>query len=68
MSAVSWVKDDGFQKFKIMTFGLDRMMENDEKQNYFLLVLYDFEKLARYLLSMNRNFLLFAGKCRDDQF
>ena len=46
MSAVSWVKDYGFQKFKIMAFRLDLMMENDEKQNYFLLVLYDFEKLA----------------------
>ena len=59
---------DGFQKFKVMMFCLDLTMENDEKRHYVLLVFYDFEKLASYLLSMNRNFLLFAGKCSVDQF
>ena len=30
---------------------LNLMMENGEKQHYFLLVLYDFEKLASYHLN-----------------
>ena len=61
MSVVSWANVDGFQKFKIMMVCLDVMMGNDEKTHYFLL---DFEKLVSYHLSMNRNFLLFGGKCR----
>ena len=64
MSAVSWANVDGFKKFKIMVVRLDLLMENDEKQHRILLVFYDFEKLASYHLSMNRNFLLFGGKCR----
>ena len=68
VSAVSWAKKDGFEKFKIMVVCLDLTMENDEKQNYLLLIFYEFEKLANYLLSMNLDFLLFAGKCRVDQF
>ena len=67
-SAVSWANVDGFKKFKIMVVCFDLMMENDEKQHYFLLVFYDFEKLASYHLWMNRNFLLFGGKCRVDRF
>ena len=67
-SAVSWAKNYGFERFEIMVVRLDLVMENDEKQHYFLLVFYDFEKLASYLLSMNRNFLLFAGKCKVDRF
>ena len=47
---------------------LDLMMENDEKWHQFLLVFYDFEKLASYHLSMNQNFLLFSDKCRVDRF
>ena len=46
MSAVSWANVDGFKKFKIMVVRLDLMMENDEKQHYFLLVFYDLEKVA----------------------
>ena len=48
-------------------FFLDLTMENDEKQHYFLLVFYDLKKTS-YHLSMNQNFLLFAGKCRVDRF
>ena len=51
-----------------MVVCFDQMMENNEKQHQFLLAFYDFEQLASYLLSMNRNFLLFAGKSRVDQF
>ena len=32
-----------------------------------MLVFYDFEKLTSYLLLINQNFLLFAGKCRADR-
>ena len=67
-SAVSWAKNDGFKKFKILVVCFDLMIENNEKQYNFLLVFYDFEKLASYLSSMNLNFLLFAGKCRADRF
>ena len=31
-SAVSWAKNDGFKKFKIIVVCLDLTMENDEKQ------------------------------------
>ena len=48
-SAVSWAKVDRFQKFKIMVVCFDLIMENNEKQHYFLLVFYYFEKLASYL-------------------
>ena len=51
-----------------MVVRLDLMMENNEKLHYFLLVFYDFEKLASYHLSMNQNFVLFGCKCRVDQF
>ena len=44
--AVSQAKDDGFKKFKIMVVHLDIMMEDDGKRYQFLLVSYDFEKLA----------------------
>ena len=67
-SAVSWANADGFKKFKILVVRLDLTMENDEKRHYFLLVFYDFEKLASYLLLMNLNFLLFTGKCMVDGF
>ena len=53
MSAVSWANVDGFKKFKIMVVRLDLTMEIDEKRHKFLLVFYDFEKLASYHLSMN---------------
>ena len=43
-------------------------MENNKKRYQFLLVFYDFEKLARYYLWMNQNFLLFGGNCRVAQF
>ena len=56
------------KKFKIMVVRFDLMMENDEKRHFFLLVFYGFEKLASYHLSMNRNFLLFGGKCRINRF
>ena len=46
-----------------MVYRLDLRMENDKIQHYFLLVIYDFEKLASFLLSMKQNFILFAGKC-----
>ena len=39
-----------------------------KKKYKFLLVFYDFEKLTSYILSMNLNFLLFAGKCRVDRY
>ena len=45
-SAVLWANIDGFQKLKIIAFHLDLIMENDEKRHSFLLVFYDFEKLA----------------------
>ena len=32
-SVVSWAKNDGFKKFKIMVFSLEPTMENDEKQH-----------------------------------
>ena len=46
MSAVFWVKVEGFKKFKIIVVHLDLMMEKDEERYYFSLVFYDFEKLA----------------------
>ena len=52
-SVVSWAKNDGFEKFKIMVFSLEPTMENDEKRHWFLLVLYDLEKIGGYILSMN---------------
>ena len=55
MSAVSWVKIDGFEKFKIMVVRLDLMKEKNEKRYQFLLVYYGFEN------SMNQNFFLFSG-------
>ena len=64
MLAFSWANVDGFKKFKIMVVRLDLMIENDEKQHQFLLIFYDFEKIASYLLSKNLNFLLIVGKCR----
>ena len=51
-----------------MVVCLDLTMENDEKQHQFLLVFYDYEKLTSYSSSMNRNFLLFAGKRRVARF
>ena len=61
MSADSWVKFDGFEKFKIMVVRLDIMMEKNEKQYQFSIVFYDFEKLTSYLYYMNQNFVLSQG-------
>ena len=43
MSAVSCVKIDGLEKFKIMVVCLDLAKEKNEKRYQFLLVFYDFE-------------------------
>ena len=68
MSAVSWVKIDGFEKFKIILVRFDLTKEKIFKRYQFLFVFYDFEKLLNQLLLTNQNFLLFSCNCRVGWF